>query len=86
MPDLANPNASPPPSPGEGNLQPGIIVTTLIVTVLVDTVVALRLVTRKWIVKSIGWDDWTIIMAAVSPRAYIIQKLALTVQCSYWKQ
>lgn len=66
MPNLANPNNSPPPAPGEENRQPGIIVTTIIVTVLADIFVGLRLIVRKWVTKSIGWDDWTIIAAAVS--------------------
>jgi hypothetical protein len=65
MPNLANPNNAPPPAPGEGNRQPGIVATTIIVTVLADIFVVLRLIVRKWVTKSIGWDDWTIIAAAV---------------------
>ncbi|KAI4152250.1 MAG: hypothetical protein LQ340_003027 [Diploschistes diacapsis] len=65
MPNIANPSASPPPAPGEDNTQPGIIATTITVTLVADIVVALRLMTRKWVVKSIGWDDWTIIAAAL---------------------
>ena len=49
------------------NRQPGIIVTTIVVTVLADLVVGLRMMVRKWVVRSIGWDDWAIIAAAVSP-------------------
>ncbi len=66
MPNLANPNNSPPPALGEENKQPGIIATTILVTVLADLFVGLRLIVRKWVTKSIGWDDWTIIAAAVS--------------------
>ncbi|MCJ1374253.1 hypothetical protein MMC20_005485 [Loxospora ochrophaea] len=41
----------------------GIITTTVIVSVIANIAVALRMATRKWIVRSIGWDDWTMVMA-----------------------
>ena len=44
----------------------GIITTTVIVSVIANIAVALRMATRKWIVRSIGWDDWTMVMADVS--------------------
>ena len=61
-PDPAN---APPLSPGEENKQPAIIATTVTVTALTDIVLVLRFITRKWIVKSLGWDDWTIFAAMV---------------------
>jgi len=51
----------------DGNRQPGIIVTTIVVAVLANFVVGLRMMVRKWVVGSIGWDDWTIVAAVVSP-------------------
>lgn len=54
------------PPDGDRNRQPGIIVTTILVTVLANIIVGLRMITRKWIIKSIGWDDRTIIGALVS--------------------
>ena len=41
----------------------GIIATTVIVSVLASTAVALRLATRIWIVRNVGWDDYTILFA-----------------------
>lgn len=54
--------ASPSPN-GDENRQEGIIATTVIVSVLASIVVALRIVTRTWIIRSVGWDDWTILFA-----------------------
>lgn len=51
----------------DGNRQSGIIVTTIVVTVLANFVVGLRMMVRKWVVGRIGWDDWTIVAAVVSP-------------------
>ena len=42
----------------------GIIATTVVSSFLASTAVALRFVTRTWIVRSIGWDDYTILMAS----------------------
>lgn len=55
----------PVPSDGDVSMVPGIIATTILVTVLADVVVALRFVVRKWIVKKIGWDDWCILGAVL---------------------
>jgi hypothetical protein len=64
--NIANPNNAPPNAPDEPNLQPGITATTITVTVVADIIVILRIITRKWIVKTVGLDDWCIIAAAVS--------------------
>ena len=42
----------------------GIIATTVTVSFLASTAVALRLATRIWIVRSVGWDDYTILFTA----------------------
>ena len=58
-------STGPPPLHGDENRQAGIIATTFVVTVLACLAVALRMVTRIWIVRSVGWDDYTILCAAV---------------------
>ena len=55
----------PVPSDGDVSMGAGILATTIIVTILADTVVALRFIVRKWIVKNIGWDDWCILGAVL---------------------
>lgn len=42
----------------------GILAIVIVVSVLVALTVALRFATRIWIVRSVGWDDYTILMAA----------------------
>ncbi|KAL8993933.1 MAG: hypothetical protein Q9169_005968 [Polycauliona sp. 2 TL-2023] len=55
-----------PPSPnGDENRQGGILITTFVVTVLASIAVALRMATRIWIVKNVGWDDYTILFATI---------------------
>lgn len=56
---------SPPPG-GYQNLSGGILATTILVTVLSIILLALRFATLIWIVKRVGWDDWTIFFAVVS--------------------
>ena len=41
-----------------------MIATTLLVSILACVTVVLRLATRIWIVRSVGWDDYTILFAA----------------------
>ncbi len=48
---------------GDANRQGGIRATTLVVTILASMVVALRMTTRIWIVRTVGWDDYTILCA-----------------------
>lgn len=59
--------SSPAPQPpnGDENRQGGIIITTFLVTVLASIVVALRMATRIWIVRNVGWDDYTILFATI---------------------
>ncbi|MCJ1368199.1 hypothetical protein MMC16_007340 [Acarospora aff. strigata] len=53
------------PPLGDENRQPGIIVMAIVLTVLADLVVGLRMIVRKWVVRNIGWDDWTIVAAVL---------------------
>ena len=53
------------PPQGDVNVSGGILVTTILVTVLAIVLVVLRFATRIWIVKKVGWDDWTILLAAL---------------------
>ena len=57
-------NSGPAPRNGDENRQRGMLATTFIVTIIASLAVALRLGTRIWIVRSIGWDDYTIVLAA----------------------
>lgn len=52
------------PHDGYDDRGAGLIATTVIVSFLACTAVALRFVTRIWIVRSVGWDDYTILCAA----------------------
>lgn len=54
-----------PPPDGDQNRSGGLLATTLLVTVLAIILVTLRMIVRIWIVKKVGWDDWTIILAAL---------------------
>lgn len=53
------------PQTGGEDRGAAIIATTIVVTFLAFLAVALRFATRIWIVRSIGWDDYTILMAAL---------------------
>lgn len=68
VPSISFPmNISPPASPSicAVNQGPGIIATTAILVGLTVIIVAVRFAVRYWIVKDIGWDDWTILLAMV---------------------
>ena len=54
-----------PPPHGDENRQSGIIGTAILVTVIACITVALRMMTRIWVVRSVGWDDYTIFLAAL---------------------
>ena len=52
------------PHDGADDRGAGLIATTCVVSFLACTTVALRFVTRTWIVRNLGWDDYTILFAA----------------------
>ena len=56
---------SAPPSDVDTNFTRGILILTIIPTTLSATVAGLRFVTRAWIVKGLGWDDYAMMMAIV---------------------
>lgn len=56
-----------PPTSGNTNFTQGILLFTIILTTLSATVAGLRFATRAWIVKGLGWDDYTMMFAVVSP-------------------
>ena len=58
-------SSGPPPHNGDESRQGGILATTFTLTVLASTVVSLRLATRIWIVRNVGWDDYTIVAAMI---------------------
>ncbi len=53
------------PPDGDTNLGPGVVGTVIVLVTLSIIVVALRFVVRIRIVKSVWWDDWTILFALV---------------------
>ena len=56
-----------PPAEGDVDRSTSIRIDTTIMITFTISVVALRVVVRKWITKIIGWDDWTILFAIVKP-------------------
>lgn len=55
----------------------GIVVGTAVVTVALATMaVALRLYTRKYIVRQVYWEDWTILMSLVSRVSCVAMSIA----------
>lgn len=60
---------STPPAIGDVDRSGGLLATSILALTLVLIVIALRFATRIWLVKRVGWDDWCIIFAGVSPQA-----------------
>ncbi|KAI4281443.1 MAG: hypothetical protein L6R38_003681 [Xanthoria sp. 2 TBL-2021] len=58
-------SSGPPTDNGDKNRQGRLIATAIVLTVLASVVVALRMITRIWIVRNVGWDDYTIVCAAI---------------------
>lgn len=54
-----------PPLIGDVNRSGGIFGTSILALALVLIFIALRFVTRIWLVKRVGWDDWCIVFAGV---------------------
>ena len=58
----------PPPSGGDNrNLGPIVVGVNWMVFGPATILVCLRLGTRTWITRNLGWDDFTILLAHVSP-------------------
>ena len=55
----------PVPPNGDENRQGGMLATTFILWPVASIAVVLRMATRIWIVRSVGWDDYTIVCAAL---------------------
>lgn len=72
--------ASTPPPQGYQDASGGILATTILVTVIAIVLLILRLATRIWIVKRVGWDDWTILFAVLG---HPIGMALVIVQISY---
>ncbi|MCJ1271348.1 hypothetical protein MMC22_011248 [Lobaria immixta] len=58
-------NTSPPASPAACDINQGVALNAATITLVgaAAVVVAARFAVRFWIVKDIGWDDWTILLA-----------------------
>ena len=68
---------SPPPI-GNADRSGGVLATSILALTVVVLVIVLRFITRIWLVKKVGWDDWCIIFAGVScqPPYHINEKAA----------
>ena len=69
-----------PPPQGDQDVSGGLLATTIFVTVIAIVLLALRFATRIWIVKRVGWDDWTILFAVLG---HPIGMSLVVVQLSY---
>ncbi|KAL9001977.1 MAG: hypothetical protein Q9188_005073 [Gyalolechia gomerana] len=58
-------SSSGPPRNGDENRQGGILATSFLVAILASMVVACRMATRIWLVRNVGWDDYTILCATI---------------------
>lgn len=58
-------NSGPPTSNGDENRQGSILAICIVAAVLSAVMVALRMGTRIWIVRNVGWDDYTIVAALI---------------------
>jgi len=63
-----------PPPQGDYNKGAGMIIFDVVTVSVATMVVAIRFVVRIWISKCLGWDDWTILAAAVRPSATTISR------------
>lgn len=54
-----------PPTDGDHDRSPTLVGFTITVISLAIICVTLRMVTRKFLSKNVGWDDWTIVLALV---------------------
>ena len=55
-----------PPPIGNADRSGGLLATSILALSSVLIIIALRFVTRIWLVKRVGWDDWCIVFAGVS--------------------
>lgn len=60
-----NPSPSVSPEVCDINQGIGLNVSTILLVALTAIIVAIRFAVRIFVVKEIGWDDWTILLALV---------------------
>lgn len=58
-------NSGSPNFDGDENRQGHILIIGIFATALSGVIVALRMVTRIWLVRNVGWDDYTIVAATI---------------------
>ena len=54
-----------PPKNGNENRQGQILAIAIVTAAVAAIAVALRMITRIWVVRKVGWDDYTILFAAL---------------------
>ncbi|KAG8526353.1 uncharacterized protein KY384_000346 [Bacidia gigantensis] len=52
-----------PPRIGNADRSGGVLATSILALTIVVLMITLRFITRIWIVKKVGWDDWCIMFA-----------------------
>lgn len=56
----------PPPPDGNQNKTGEVLAMVIAAQTITSLVVGLRMFTRTFLAKCVGWDDWTILAACVS--------------------
>ncbi|MCJ1373954.1 hypothetical protein MMC20_005184 [Loxospora ochrophaea] len=54
-----------PPVGGDRDRSPALTIMVIVVMSMTIPVVSLRMVTRKFLTRNVGWDDWTIVLAEI---------------------
>ena len=63
-----------PPPFGDRDASGGLVATTILVTSLTIILVSLRFLTRIYIIKRVGWDDWCILGACVCFSPFVSER------------
>lgn len=58
--------ALPPPPGGDQNKAAGLLVSTIFTTILALITVVMRVYSRVVVIRNVGWDDYTIVIATAS--------------------
>lgn len=77
---------STPPDIGNADRSGGILATSILALTVVIVFISLRFVTRIFLVKRVGWEDWCIVFAGVSHtalRVTLTEHLSGTVRAHY---
>lgn len=65
---MSNPLGLPPPPGGDETKVPGLLASGIVITLVAFVIVVLRMYARAVIIRKVGWDDHTIVLAMVGQR------------------